>query len=241
MLSGHRARRPPARARHRRRRRTSRASGRTSTTTRRYRWSGTPRTPPTSSSSTTLSNFAAGQGDRHAVRCPATSARAGAFWRTRDDLEAPDLQVHVAPSRLLGQRAARADDPQGHRRPDAGQRRQPRPAPAALGRPALAPGHRPGLLRRPGRPRRRWSPASAGLLEIVSTGPLRPPPRRPVPARRLGHDPTDEEIVDPRARRTPRRSTTRSAPARWAAASAPSSTPSCACAASTACASPTPP
>ena len=31
---------------------------------------------------------------------------------------------------------------------------EPRPPPAALGRPALAPRHRPGLLRRPDRPRR---------------------------------------------------------------------------------------
>ena len=56
--------------------------------------------------------------------------------------------------RVLGQRPARTDDPQGDPRADAGQRVQPWADPAPVHQPPLASRDRPGVLRRPGRPRR---------------------------------------------------------------------------------------
>ena len=71
-----------------------------------------------------------------------------------------------------------------------------------------------------------------------AVGPAREVRRPAVHARAEGPDGGRDRRAHPHAR--PRRSTTRSAPARWAAASTRSSTRSCGCAASTACGWPTP-
>ncbi len=89
---------------------------------------------------------------------------------------------------------------------------QPRLAAAALGRPGLAPGDRRGVLRRRRRPRRhaRRHEAALGDLQPGSAG---PPPRPAVAAAgRTRATRTSSSTSAP----TPRRSTTRSRPARWA-------------------------
>ena len=138
--------------------------------------------------------------------------------------------------RLLRQRAARADQRDGHRRADPGLGGQPRPPAAALGRPDLAPGDRGGVLRRPGRPRRDAGRAAPDLRDL-HPGRARGV-RRPAVA---AAGPTRPTRTSSSTRgRGARRSTTRPRPARWAPARTPWSTRSCGSAASRGCASSTP-
>ena len=165
----------------------------------------------------------------------------GGFWRTRDDLEAPDLQVHVAPSGFYdnglheatsrnvtvaptlvsvqsrGTLRLRSTDPRWHPDIDPGYYDDQADLDAMVA----------GVRR---------------LLETVSTGSAGRARRRSRAAHDggLGRRTPPTRRSRPTCAPTPRRSTTRSAPARWAVTSAPSSTPSCGCGASTASASPTP-
>ena len=164
-------------------------------------------------------------------------AEAGGFWRSRDDLAAPDLQAHVAPSGFWdnglhepttrkvtvaptlvsvssrGQIRLRSTNPRWH----------PEIDPAYFDDQADLDAMTAGVRR---------------LLETVRTGPL----ARYVDATRHAHPEGPDRCRDRRApaRPTRRRSTTRSAPARWASTSRRSSTPSCGSAASTDSASSTP-
>ena len=126
---------------------------------------------------------------------------AGGFFATRDGLPAPDLQVHVAPTGFWDNGLHEPTTRKVTGRADAGQRRQPRPAPAALHRPA-------GGTRRSTRPTTttrptstRWWPACAG-----STRPWRaarsPGSSTGRSCPRSGR-PTDEEVVEHLRRRHP--------------------------------------
>ncbi|MEJ7757601.1 MAG: hypothetical protein WKF83_15985 [Nocardioidaceae bacterium] len=113
---------------------TSPGSGRTCTTTPRARCCGTPATPPTCEEHLGLGALlrwrARGNG-------PLTSniAEGGAFFTSRDELAAPDLQAHIAPSGFYDNGLHERHVADVHRGPHAGRRQEPRPAAAALDRP----------------------------------------------------------------------------------------------------------
>ena len=141
-----------------------------------------------------------------------------------------------APDRLLRQRAARADHAARSRSAPTLVTSPAAAAAAALGRPTWHPDG-PGVLRRPGRPRRDGGRRADGASRSRSQGRWPATSTRPSCPTRTTR-PTPSRRAHPRA--GPRPSTTRSAPARWAPASTPWSTPSCGCAGSRACGWPTP-
>ena len=193
---GHRPGRPPARARHRRRASTCRASGRTCRTTRSCRCSGTPRAPPTSPSSTTLRNFAPLEGARH--RPAGLQRRRGRrrSSRSRDDLagaghagpRGADRASTTTACTSRPRRMVTVGADAGLRAPAAGTLR------LRSADPRLAPGDRPGVLRRPGRPRRDGRRRARGCSRSCSQGPLAALHRPAVAAR--ADDPTDDDIVE---------------------------------------------
>ena len=167
-------------------------------------------------------------------RGPLTSniAEAGGFWRSRDGLDAPDVQFHVAPvmfadggprpaerARLVGRRVRAAA--RGARR-----------GAAALGRSDGQAAHRHALARRRARLGRDARRAAAAARDRRAAGDGAPR-HRPVPGAGIRFR---RRPARPRPRDSRTASTTRWARAR----SAPSSTPSCACRGSRGCASRTP-
>ena len=146
-------------------------------------------------------------------RGPLTSnvSESGGFVRTSGGLPAPDVQFMVVPAIAANHGLSPPPGVGPDHRADGGARAQPRPADAALGRPALAAGGGRRLLHRAGRPGRHGGRRAGGAGHRVpgAAGPVRGPavparPGRPVRRRTSGR----------RSGPAPRRSTTRSAPAR---------------------------
>lgn len=162
-----------------------------------------------------------------------------AFLKTRRELETPDVQMHLVPYAVKNPKKAPAGGIAGH--DDlrlSAPPREPRQHPHPLRQPARPARDPLQLPRRPDRPahhggrlppgachrptRRRWSPSAARSI---------PPANR--------WRATTRSWTGSAA--TPRPPTTRSAPAAWATRRTAWWTTNCACTASPACASPTPP
>ena len=143
-------------------------------------------------------------------------ARPAAAFRHRQ-ARRPRPQDGVRPRLLVPRLPAAAEEP---RQRHAGERRSDRRA-----------AHRPELPRRARRRRRAWCAASRRCA-TSSRSPRSPGTARASSATSAARaERRRDRGLHPRA--TPTRSTTRSAPAAWAAGRSTSSTPSCACTAST--------
>ena len=162
---GHRPRGPPARTGHRRRGRVLRASARTCRTTRSRGVLFYTKDTTDLAEFLSLGNLVKAQ---KAGRGPLTSnsARPVRFVQSRDDLAAPDLQLHMAPSGFYDTACTSPYAVGSPSAVDTGARREHGPHQAALGGPDLAPRDRSGLLRRRRRPRRHDRRISHGVCEV---------------------------------------------------------------------------
>ena len=165
-------------------------------------------------------------------RGPLTSniAESGGFWRSRDGIDAPDIQFHFAPVMFADEGLMAPFD---HASPTA----RAWSSRARAGASRCAPPTRPTSRRSHELPRHRGGLGGPGrrhpqVPDIREQSPLKGYERAPyeVP------DSDDDEAIRAHVRAKATTSTTRSARARWA----PWSTPSCASAASRACAWSTP-
>ena len=168
-------------------------------------------------------------------RGPLTSniPEAGGFFRTRDELEAPDVEFHFAPSMFFDQGLTAPSEGRVLLRPGRDQADEPRPRDAACAvarleaaRPVQLPHDRrgPAHARRRGAHRARdrgAACAEGGRTRAVQRSCVEPRTRTSSPGRRPPVSPC----------------TTRPRPARWAR----SSTPSCASSGPPGCGSPTRP
>ena len=166
-------------------------------------------------------------------RGPLTSnvAEAGGFMRTRDGLEAPDIQFHFAPARFQSEGLVPGD---GHGFALGACVLKPKSRGfVALGSPD--PTAKPLIVHNYLEHPDDVASMVAGVrtcLEICETGPL----GELSTGMLIGPESHSDEDIEAHCRRACRRSTTRSAPAGWATTPAPWWTASCGCAASRACA-----